>query len=76
MQELRLSVKPASIIDTMQRLVVALILITMASAPASAKRGRAVPVYTNGGMPNVQAQGAVAFDLTTGEYSLSYQFSG
>src|SRR4051794_9595225 len=45
-----------------------LLLITLAVAPAAAKqRSRAIATYTRGGMPNVQAQAAVAIDLSTGE---------
>lgn len=51
----------------MKRLLASLIAVTLAPAPAFAKHSRAVPVYTHGGMPNIQAQSAVAFDLTTGE---------
>jgi D-alanyl-D-alanine endopeptidase (penicillin-binding protein 7) len=32
-----------------------------------ATRERAIPVYTHGGAPNIQAQAAVVVDLTTGE---------
>ena len=42
-------------------------MFSLASTTAWAKGGRGIPVYTHGGMPNVQAQAAVAFDLTTGE---------
>src|SRR3954447_10424384 len=65
MQELRLRVKPATI-DTMKRFFASLILITV-PALASAKGSRPIATYTHGGMPNVQAQAAVAIDLTTGE---------
>jgi D-alanyl-D-alanine endopeptidase (penicillin-binding protein 7) len=51
----------------MQHLVVSLILITLTSPAFAKQRSRAVPTYTRGGMPNVQAQAAVAIDLTTGE---------
>ncbi|HEX9104187.1 MAG TPA: serine hydrolase [Polyangia bacterium] len=50
----------------MKRFLASLILIT-APAIASAKGSRAIATYTHGGMPNVQAQAAVAIDLTTGE---------
>ena len=42
----------------------ALLLPSLATAKA---RARGVSVYTRGGMPNVQAQAAVAIDMTTGE---------
>ena len=70
MQELRLPVKPATIEGTMKRLLACLIALTLAPGLAYARHGgrsRAVPVYTRGGLPNVQAQAAVAIDLTTGE---------
>jgi D-alanyl-D-alanine endopeptidase (penicillin-binding protein 7) len=51
----------------MRQQLLALILVTTFAAPAWAKGSRAIPTYTRGGMPNVQAQAAVAIDLTTGE---------
>jgi D-alanyl-D-alanine endopeptidase (penicillin-binding protein 7) len=54
----------------MRLLAPAMMLITLAAgaAPAFAKPGgRAIATYTRGGMPNVQAQAAVAIDLSTGE---------
>jgi D-alanyl-D-alanine endopeptidase (penicillin-binding protein 7) len=66
MQELRLLVKRATIEGTMKRFLASLILITMPTA-AFAKGSRPIATYTHGGMPNVQAQAAVAIDLTTGE---------
>lgn len=65
MQQLPLAVKPATIEGTMERLLASLIAITLAS-PAVAKSVR-VPPLTRAGMPNVQAQAAVAIDLATGE---------
>jgi D-alanyl-D-alanine endopeptidase (penicillin-binding protein 7) len=50
----------------MQHRFFALILVTLCATPAWSK-GRGVATYTRGGMPNVQAQAAVAVDLTTGE---------
>lgn len=70
MQELRLPVKPATIEGTMKRLLASLIALTLAPGLASARHGgrsRAIPVYTRAGLPNVQAQAAVAIDLATGE---------
>jgi len=67
MQELRLLVKPATIQGTMKRSLASLIAITLLPSLAAAKGARAVPTYTRGGMPNIQAQAAVAIDLTTGE---------
>jgi D-alanyl-D-alanine endopeptidase (penicillin-binding protein 7) len=66
MQELPLGVKPATIEGTMKRSLASLILITL-PAIAFAKGSRPIATYTHGGMPNVQAQAAVAIDLTTGE---------
>src|SRR5512135_1119236 len=66
MQELRLPVKPATIEGTMKRFLASLILITTPTI-AFGKGSRAIATYTHGGMPNVQAQAAVAIDLTTGE---------
>jgi serine-type D-Ala-D-Ala endopeptidase (penicillin-binding protein 7) len=68
MQELRLTVKPPMIEGTMKRLLASLIAISLAPSLALGKgRARAIPVYTRDGQPNVQAQAAVAIDLTTGE---------
>jgi D-alanyl-D-alanine endopeptidase (penicillin-binding protein 7) len=52
----------------MRYLAPTLIAVTLAAAPAVAKpRGRSIATYTRAGMPNVQAQAAVAIDLSTGE---------
>jgi D-alanyl-D-alanine endopeptidase (penicillin-binding protein 7) len=54
----------------MKRLLASMIVLTLVPGLAAAKHGgrsRAVPVYTHAGLPNVQAQAAVAIDLTTGE---------
>ena len=68
MQELPLAVKPATIEGTMKRSLASLMLITCIPALALAKgRARPIATYTHNGMPNVQAQAAVAIDLTTGE---------
>jgi D-alanyl-D-alanine endopeptidase (penicillin-binding protein 7) len=68
MQELRLTVKPATIEATMKRSLASLMLITFVPALAFGKgHARPIATYTHGGMPNVQAQAAVAIDLTTGE---------
>jgi D-alanyl-D-alanine endopeptidase (penicillin-binding protein 7) len=66
MQELPLVVKPATIEGTMKRFLASLILLTT-PALAFAKGSRPIAVYTHGGLPNIQAQAAVAIDLTTGE---------
>ncbi|MCA1663968.1 MAG: serine hydrolase, partial [Myxococcales bacterium] len=50
----------------MKRSLASLILIAV-PAIAFGKGARPIATYTHGGMPNVQAQAAVAFDLTTGE---------
>src|SRR5262245_16332590 len=68
MLELRLPVKPASIRRTMKRFLASLITVTLLPTLAFGKgRARAIATYTHNGMPNVQAQAAVAIDLTTGE---------
>src|SRR6476469_7843967 len=52
----------------MRRFLSSLLVVTMAGAMASAKgRPRPIATYTHGGLPNVQAQAAVAIDLKTGE---------
>jgi D-alanyl-D-alanine endopeptidase (penicillin-binding protein 7) len=75
MQELRLPVKPATIVDTMSRSATCLVVIafmwsSLASArphQRQARKGRAVPTYTRSGDPNIQAQAAVVMDLTEGQ---------
>jgi len=68
MQELRLPVKRATIKGTMKRAAASLIAITLVPALAFGKgHSRPIATYTHGGLPNVQAQAAVAIDLTTGE---------
>lgn len=46
-----------------------LLTLTLTSGVVAARPGRSprVPVYTKSGQPNVQAQGSVVVDLTTGE---------
>jgi D-alanyl-D-alanine endopeptidase (penicillin-binding protein 7) len=51
----------------MQHLVASLMLITFSASASAKPRARAIPTYTRAGMPNIQAQAAVAIDLTTGE---------
>jgi D-alanyl-D-alanine endopeptidase (penicillin-binding protein 7) len=57
----------------MSRLIISVALITLIAGPPQAharrRRGavRVVPVYTRGGLPNIQAQAAAVIDLTTGE---------
>ncbi len=53
----------------MKLVLASLIAITSLGPSLALAKGHspAVPVYTRGGLPNVQAQAAVAIDLTTGE---------
>jgi D-alanyl-D-alanine endopeptidase (penicillin-binding protein 7) len=53
----------------MKRLLAWSAAITLLVPALAAAKGRSRPIatYTHGGMPNVQAQAAVAIDLTTGE---------
>src|SRR4051794_19254011 len=52
----------------MKRFLASLLTLSLAPALAFGKgHARPIATYTHGGMPNVQAQAAVAFDLTTGE---------
>src|SRR5512138_3918184 len=67
MQELPLPVKPATIRRTMKLFLASLIVVTSLPTLAAAKGSRGIATYTKGGLPNIQAQAAVAIDLTTGE---------
>ncbi|HZS41922.1 MAG TPA: serine hydrolase [Polyangia bacterium] len=54
----------------MFRVLISVTALTMLLAPtAHARKGRsrAVPVYTRGGQPNIQAQAAAVVDLSSGE---------
>ena len=50
----------------MKRFLASFLLLT-APTLAFAKGSRPIATYTHGGLPNIQAQAAVAIDLTTGE---------
>lgn len=67
MRELRFMVKPVNIGFAMKLLFLTLIAVTSLPTLAAAKGARGISTYTRGGMPNIQAQAAVAIDLTTGE---------
>src|SRR5262245_21388556 len=51
----------------MRQLAPALIVLTLAGVAGAKPRSRPIATYTRGGLPNVQAQAAVAIDLSTGE---------